>query len=212
MNLLGNMALGYGADRLAGGKGGIGAGLGLLAGGTDYGMNFSGMMDGGNFLQSGSAGLFDSTTGFINPSQESVGFYKGSNGVSVPLNQAEMNAVQSGSPIGNLYSTTSGLPKQITGASNFNKALPIAQPKASGLFGMNPESLKGIGELGKVASGVGDMWSSYKQGQMSDEEIDMRRQAYANQLAMQQRGLAQQAQTQENIDKAFAKSSIPSYY
>jgi hypothetical protein len=65
MNLLGNAALGYGADRLMGGKGGVGAALGGLAGGTGYGLNLSGMMNGGNFMQEGLSGVVDSASGLL---------------------------------------------------------------------------------------------------------------------------------------------------
>ena len=67
MNLLGNAAIGYGVDKLAGGKGGIGAALGGLAGGTGYGVNLQGLLGGTgqSFMQDGLAGAVDSASGLL---------------------------------------------------------------------------------------------------------------------------------------------------
>lgn len=196
MNMLGNAALGYGVDRLAGGKGGIGAALGGLAGGTNYGIDVAGLFNGGgDFLQQGASdltsGLFGST---MSPYQKQA--LEASQGLGRAFTPAEASALQSGYE-GLLASNAPEIaaPTFFDTVSNFGKKYGDTVDVAS-----------------KLAKGYGDITGGLAQQDMYESQADYTRALQGMQLDENRRKKQAQAQMQANIDQAFGSSGLRDTY
>lgn len=183
--------LGYGLDRLAGGKGGTGAILGGVGGLMNYGSGSGGNLFGegtSNFNSTALGGLFGSGTGQAqNQYQQQVGMID----PSYLQDPSVTGALQSGYeniPQGNQV----GL---LDRASNFQK-------QYGGLFG----------GAGDVASAYGQYETGLSNRANSKSEIDYRNRIATLNEQEANRNFANQAATNQAATDAFAKSNLRNYY
>jgi hypothetical protein len=180
--------LGYGIDKLAGGKGGTGAILGGLGGLMNYGTG-----SGGNLFGEGTSN-FDSTA---------LGGLFGS-GTNQAQNQYQQQAglidpkyLQDPSVTGALQSGYENIPKAglLDRASGFQK-------QYGGLFG-------GVGD---VASAYGQYQTGQANRANSKSEIDYRNRIATLNEQEANRNFANQAATNQAATDAFSKSKLRNYY
>lgn len=179
--------LGYGADRLAGGKGGTGALLGGIGGLMNYGSGA-----GGNLYGEGAGGFDTTALGGLFGQGQQAGYQQHYNQVATDLGRAftpaEATAIQSGyEGIGQ-----GGLMSQ------------------AGQFGQNYGDLAKMG--GDISSAYGDIRGANTQRDLAKSEIDYRNRVAALNEAEARRISGNQAATQQSVSDAFSKSKLKNYY
>lgn len=180
--------LGYGADRLAGGKGGTGAILGGVGGLMNYGSGSGGNLFGegtSNFDSTALGGLFGSGTGQAqNQYQQQVGMI-------------DPSYLQDPSVTGALQSGYENIPQTglLDRASGFQK-------QYGGLFG-------GVKD---IASAYGQYQTGQSSRANTKSEIDYRNRTAALNEAAFNRDFENQAATNQAAQDAFAKSNLRNYY
>lgn len=192
--------LGYGMDRLAGGKGGTGAVLGGIGGLMNYGTGSGGNLFGegtSNFDSTALGGLFGSGTGQGGVSYgtpDTAGLVAGPNG-SLITPEAASKLGQSN--IAGLPSLTGSLPQTglLDRASSFQK-------QYGGLFG----------GIGNAVSAYGQYQSGQANRNNSKSEINYRNRIATLNEQEANRNFANQAATNANADSAFSQSKLRNYY
>lgn len=193
MNLLGNAALGYGVDKLSGGKGGIGAALGGLAGGTGYGLNMGGLMGNGSIMQEGLGNMVNSTGLF---------------GQGLTKDQTAYNEAYKN--IGSEFLGDSAIRESLNqGYQN----LPAAQSGfGSTIAGLGNKYGDTVGLLGDLGTTYGQISGGLAQRKNSQAEIDYRNRLAAMQERDFNRSYANQDATNQAALDAFKNSSLNNYY
>lgn len=197
--------LGYGIDRLSGGKGGVGAALGGLGGLGNAYSSAGGLMGADNFTGSVADSAMSSAGGL---------FGQGSKGI---YGQAGGNAGQGGT-YGNMMqyaptNTASDMAIRQVGDASANSGF------MDGLSGFGAKYGDTIGMAGNTLKGGMDVMNAYgqyktnkAQSGLYDSQADYTRSLQQMQLADNERKKQALASTQANIDAGFANSGLNNYY
>ena len=205
--------LGYGVDRLSGGKGGIGALAGGALGGLNALSSTGGLMGADNFTGSMADQAVAGMGGLLGGTKK-AGSYTGLDGSVVNLNPDQLASVQSGSYVPGVANlTTSHMPTEL-----FNQALPQSYGNAGLMGGLSNMQSK-YGDLAKLGMDSVNAYGSYKSGQ-SERDLNQAEIDYANSVRLNNQRVADQAyanqqSTQANVDTGFSRSAMgrpTSYY